>query len=99
MTSALPSASTLPLPSANSELFDWIVNKNHVRGSRKGDHGLWIHSGAKPKFFCPKTRIVELEDGVRYTIKKETICKALGMDKTSEAVLVALPQLFFGRPR
>jgi hypothetical protein len=73
------------------ELFDWIVNSKHVRGSRRGDLGLWMHNSAKPKLFNPKTRIVELDNGERYLIKKETICKALGMDKASEMVLGALP--------
>lgn len=73
------------------ELFDWIVNNKHVRGSRRNDSGLWIHNGSKPKFFCPKTRVVELEDGTRYLIKRETACKALGLDKTSEQILLTLP--------
>ena len=73
------------------ELFDWIVSSKHVRGSRVGDAGLWVHNGSAPKFFCPKTRTVDLEDGVRYLLRKETICKALYMDKTSEALLMGLP--------
>jgi len=73
------------------ELFDWIVNIKHVRGSRKGDVGAWIYTSAAPKAFDSKTRIVELADGVRYVLKKETICKALGLDKMSEAILGALP--------
>ena len=76
------------------ELYDWIASKKHIRGSKRGDLGLWFHNSALPKYFCPKTRVVELEDGTRYLIKKETICKALGMDKTSELVLSALPTFF-----
>ena len=75
------------------ELFDWIASKKHIRGSRRGDGGLWVHSGATPRSFCPKTRIVVLDDGVRYLLRKETCCKALGMDKTSEIVLGALPTI------
>ena len=77
------------------ELFDWIVNHKHVRGSRRNDCGLWIHNGAKPKYFCPKTRIVELDDGLRYLIKRETACKALALDKTSEQILITLPLKIF----
>jgi hypothetical protein len=76
------------------ELFDWIASKKHIRGSRRGDGGLWVHSGATPRSFCPKTRIVVLDDGVRYLLKKETCCKALGMDKTSEIILAGLPTMF-----
>ena len=75
------------------ELYDWIASKKHIRGSRRGDGGLWVHSGATPLSFCPKTRIVVLDDGVRYLLRKETCCKALGMDKTSEIVLGALPTI------
>ena len=75
------------------ELFDWIVNSKHVRGSRRGDLGLWIHNSVKPKFFNPKTRIVELENGSLFLVRKETGCKALGLDKASEMVLGALPVL------
>lgn len=73
------------------ELFDWIATKKHIRGSRRGDCGLWVHSGATPLYFCPKTRIVVLDDGLRYLIKKENACKALGLDKASEILLGVLP--------
>ena len=74
-----------------TELFDWIVTKKHLRGSRKNDLGLWIHNSAKPKSFDPLTRIAELEDGSRFYLQKKTACKALGLDKASEALLGALP--------
>jgi len=73
------------------ELFDWIVNKKHVRGSRLGDNGLWVHSGTKPIFFSPKTRVVELDDGLCYVLRRDTVCKALGLDKISESWLSQLP--------
>lgn len=73
------------------ELFDWIVNSKHVRGSRRDDCGLWLHNSAMPKYFNPVMRIIELEDGATFTIKKNTACKALGMDKSSEAKLALLP--------
>ena len=73
------------------ELFDWIVNSKHVRGSRRDDGGLWLHNSSTPKYFNPITRVVELEDGTNYLIKKNTVCKALLMDKPSEAKLLLLP--------
>ena len=73
------------------ELFDWIVNSKHVRGSRRDDCGLWLHNSATPKYFNPVMRIIELEDGATFIIKKNTVCKALGMDKSSEAKLALLP--------
>lgn len=73
------------------ELFDWIVNTKHVRGSRRDDCGLWLHNSSTPKYFNPITRIIVLEDGSNYLIKKNTVCKALGMDKTSETILATLP--------
>ena len=73
------------------ELFDWIVNSKHVRGSRRDDYGLWLYNSATPKYFNPISRIVGLEDGSNYLIKKNTVCKALGMDKASEAILGSLP--------
>ena len=75
----------------STELFDWIVNNKHVRGSRRDDCGIWLHNSATPKYFNPVTRIIELEDGTSFLIKKNTVCKALGMDKTSEAKLAVLP--------
>ena len=72
------------------ELFDWIVSSKHVRGSKKDDAGVWVYNGAKPISFDPKTRIVVLEDGVCYILKKETICKALLMNKMSESILQAI---------
>jgi len=72
------------------ELLDWIATTKHIRGSRLGDNGIWIHSGAKPVAFCPKNRVVKLEDGSRFLLQKKTICKALGMDKTSELLLASL---------
>jgi hypothetical protein len=90
---ATANAATANAANANAifELFDWIASKKHIRGSRRGDGGLWVHSGATPRSFCSKTRIVVLDDGVRYLLRKETSCKALGMDKTSEALLLAMP--------
>ena len=75
----------------STELFDWIVNSKHVRGSRRDDCGIWLHNSATPKYFNPTTRIIELEDGTTFIIKKNTVCKALGMDKTSEAKLALMP--------
>ena len=72
------------------ELFDWIANSNHIRGSRRNDYGLWLHNSATPKYFNPVTRIIELDDGTSYLLKKNTVCKALSMDKTSEAKLSLL---------
>jgi hypothetical protein len=74
-----------------TELFDWFVNNKNVRGSKVNDGGLWQHNSAKPKYFTPATRVIELEDGTRYIIKKETMSKALGLDKVSESVLRSLP--------
>ena len=69
------------------ELRDWMVNNKKVRGSKLNDGGMWQNSSAKPKYFSPSTRVIELEDGALYIIKKETMCKALGLDKLSEEVL------------
>lgn len=73
------------------ELFDWFANKKHIRGSREGDNGIWINNSAKPISFCPKSRVVVLEDGTRYLLNRKTASKALGLDKMSEQVLLALP--------
>ena len=73
------------------ELFDWFANKKHIRGSREGDNGIWINNSAKPISFCPKSRVVVLEDGTRYLLNKKTASKVFGLDKTSEQVLSALP--------
>ena len=72
------------------ELFDWIANKNNIRGSKPGDLGVWLHTSAKPVSFCPLTRVVVLEDGKRFLLQKKTICKALGLDKMSEQALACL---------
>ena len=72
------------------ELFDWIANKKHIRGSRPGDVGVWINNSAKPVAFCPLTRVVVLEDGTHYLLQKKTASKALGLDKASEQVLASL---------
>jgi hypothetical protein len=72
------------------ELFDWMINDNILRGSKKDDNGLWMKTSEKPLFFSPQTRIVELEGGEKFLIKKETICKALGLDKKSETILTRL---------
>jgi len=69
------------------ELFDWFANKKHIRGSREGDNGIWINNSAKPISFCPKSRVVVLEDGTRYLLNRKTASKALGLDKMSEQVL------------
>jgi hypothetical protein len=73
------------------ELFDWIANNKNVRGSKPNDGGMWQQNSDKPKYFSPATRVIELEDGSRYLIKKETMSKALGLDKVSENVLRSLP--------
>ena len=69
------------------ELFDWIINPTNLRGSKKDDNGMWMHTSEKPIFFSPSSRIIELADGKRFLIKKETACKALNMDKTAEKIL------------
>jgi hypothetical protein len=74
-----------------TELFDWIINKKMLRGSKKGDEGLWMNNSEKPKFFCTKSRIVELDDGKQFLIKKETSCTALNLNKQSEQLLTSLP--------
>ncbi len=73
------------------ELFDWIINPKSLRGSKKNDEGMWMNNSEKPKYFSPQSRIVELEDGKQFLIKKETSCSALNLDKTSEKLLTALP--------
>lgn len=73
------------------ELFDWIINSKTLRGSKKDDQGMWMSQSEKPKFFCPITRIVELDDGKQFLIKKETSCSALQLDKSSDKLLSALP--------
>ena len=72
------------------ELFDWFANKKHIRGSREGDNGVWINNSAEPITFCPKSRVVVLEDGTRYLLNKKTASKAFGLDKASEQILLAL---------
>ena len=69
------------------ELFDWIINDNALRGSKKDDNGCWMNSSPKPISFSPQTRIVELAGGEKFIIKKETMCKALGLEKKSENTL------------
>lgn len=69
------------------ELFDWIINDNTLRGTKKDDNGCWMSTSPKPLAFSPQTRIVKLEGGEKYLIKKENICKALGLDKKSETTL------------
>lgn len=73
------------------ELFDWIINMKMLRGSKKDDQGLWMNNSEKPKYFCANTRIVELEDGKQFLIKKETSCTALNLSKSSEKLLTSLP--------
>ena len=75
------------------ELFDWIINDKTLRGSKKDDNGCWMSSSPKPLFFSPQTRIIELEGGEKYLIKKENICKALGLDKKSEITLNRLQNI------
>ena len=72
------------------ELFDWMINDNTLRGSKKDDNGSWMSTSPKPLSFSPQTRIVELEGGEKFLIKKETICKALGLDKKSDIILTRL---------
>ena len=69
------------------ELFDWMINTKTLRGSKKGDNGMWMHTSEKPICFYPASRIIELADGKKYLIKKETACKALYMDKSAEKIL------------
>jgi hypothetical protein len=75
------------------ELFDWMINDKTLRGSKKDDNGCWMSSSPKPLFFSPQTRIIELEGGEKYLIKKENICKALGLDKKSENTLNRLQNI------
>ena len=75
------------------ELFDWIINDNTLRGSKKDDNGCWMSSSPKPLSFSPQTRIVELEGGEKFIIKKETMCKALGLEKKSEITLNRLSNI------
>lgn len=72
------------------ELFDWFVNDRCVRGSRAGDKGNWISNSAKPVYFNKTTRIIELEDGMRYLINDHTISKALGLNVLSNKILASL---------
>lgn len=72
------------------ELFDWMINDKTLRGSKKDDNGCWMSTSPKPLFFSPQSRIIELEGGEKYLIKKENMCKALGLDKKSEIALNAL---------
>ena len=59
------------------ELTDWIVNNERVRGSIKGDRGLWLcgsnnegnifkynPADEKPLYFNPKTRIIQITNVV-----------------------------------
>ena len=69
------------------ELFDWMINDTTLRGSKKDDNGCWMSTSPKPLSFSSQTRIVELEGGEKFLIKKENICKALGLDKKSETTL------------
>lgn len=73
------------------ELFDWIINSKNLRGSKKEDQGMWMNQSEKPKFFCPHSRVVELEDGKQFLIKKENSCSALQLDKASDKLLSSLP--------
>ena len=71
----------------NIELFDWIVYNNCIKGSKLNDNGMWLSTTNKPITFNNSTRIIMLEDGKKYLIKRETVCKALGLDKKSEKIL------------
>ena len=55
------------------ELFDWIINDNTLRGSKKDDDGCWMSTSPKPLSFSPQTRIVELEGGAKFLIKKDIL--------------------------
>ena len=73
------------------ELMDWIVNEKSVRGSRPNDNGLWISHSPKPLSFCPQTRIITVENGDSFLLNKNTVCKAIGLDKKSDSILAKLP--------
>jgi hypothetical protein len=73
------------------ELFDWLVNAQCVRGSRPKDGGLWVSGSAAPVAFDAGLRIVTLEDGRRYRLRKETAAKVLGLNKAAEVFLASLP--------
>lgn len=73
------------------ELFDWIVSIRNVRGSIIGDNGLWINETPKPKYFDHIKRILYLEDGTKYLIKKNTASNAKKIAKVSENILKSLP--------
>lgn len=75
------------------ELYDWLINEKTLRGSMKNDRGLWMSNSPKPVKFDPITRIVELENNTKFIINKPTICKALGLHKTSEKELINLAKL------
>jgi hypothetical protein len=80
-------------PNKIVELFDWIINTKMLRGSKKDDQGMWMNNSEKPKYFCANTRIVELDDGKQFLIKKETSCNALNLSKSSEKLLTSLPTI------
>jgi len=75
------------------ELFDWLLNSICLRGSRPNDQGVWFTGSAAPSKWNPESRILELADGKRFLLKKETASKALNLDRKSEQVLAALPLL------
>ncbi len=85
------------------ELYDWIVNNNRVRGSFKGDNGMWLcgannngdlfvydTESEKPVSFDPIKRIIQTTNGNLYILNRKTICKALNLHTMSEKVLSSL---------
>lgn len=85
------------------ELYDWIVTKNRVRGSVKGDNGFWLcganndgnmfkynPDSEKPLWFDSIKRILKIANGNQYILHKNTVCKALNLHITSEKILQSL---------
>ena len=54
---------------------------------------MWVSQSPKPIFFTPSTRIIEVEGGDSFLIKKENGCKAIGLDKKSEKFLEIVQKL------
>ena len=71
-------------------LIDWMVNAKNVRGSMLNDDGKCISQSSPPKMFNRTTRCITLTDGTQYVLPQKTCCKALGLDKRSEAFLLTL---------
>lgn len=73
-----------------TELYDWMVNLNNVRGSKANDNGNWLSASAKPKEFDPETRTLTCVDGKQYILNQRYICKVGKLELNSEATLAKL---------